>query len=36
MPKPRAGARLLRDFGTGNRFAYVPLRLQLALASRLR
>jgi mannose-6-phosphate isomerase-like protein (cupin superfamily) len=36
MPKPRAGARLLRDFGAGNRFAYVPLRLQRRLAARLR
>ena len=32
MPKPVAGARFVRDFGEGNRLAYVPLRAQQALA----
>ena len=35
MPKPVAGARFVRDFGEGNRMAFVPLRAQQALARML-
>ena len=31
MPKPVAGARFVRDFGEGNRLAYIPLRAQQTL-----
>ena len=32
MPRPRAAAKLVRDFGEGNRVAFPPLRLQHVLS----